>query len=224
MDFDSINPLRFFANYERDSNYESVSSNSDEYSQIYTKQTIKQLLSNNLVGLALKHPMPIGDQLRVVALDTIIELVDSAIEYSNQTRFKRQAPMTISNYALNQINLVIHQNDLNIERTDFIGNTFGENINIEPQRVKKDNWMRNNIHTYSPKAGDSDLKKFELHQVNRLTPSHEKLKSFPKIKPERQSFALILKEREKAPLPEPVEIDNQPEDSSVAKESRPFCD
>jgi hypothetical protein len=31
----------------------------------------------------------------------------------------------------------------NIEMEDFVGNTFGENVSKEPERITPDNWTRN---------------------------------------------------------------------------------
>lgn len=41
---------------------------------------------------------------------------------------------------------------ISVEQKDFIGNTFGENIGLEPPRMKSDNWIRGKVKMVKGKS------------------------------------------------------------------------
>lgn len=113
--------------------------------------------------------MPIKDQILVIIRSILEDIVDEAIDKAQIREYLKSAPEMMSGAVLGFTDVSLSLNFPNIEKEDFVGNIFGENISLEPERIAPDNWTRNIVKIIknpTPTAKDSQSTISRMAKMN----------------------------------------------------------
>jgi hypothetical protein len=81
--------------------------------------------------------------LFIITRSILEEIVEESIDKAQIREYLKSAPEMMSGTVLTLADMSLSLTFPTIETEDFVGNTFGENISHEPDRITPDNWTRN---------------------------------------------------------------------------------
>ena len=186
------------------------------------KWSSKAYQNPNLITKRIGYKIPIRDQLFIVIGQILNEIIEEALDRAQTREYLKQAPELMADMLLGFTELALSQAMVNVEREDFVGNTFGENMTPEPVHMVSDNWIRNKIKNVAKKVESHSTISRQIRDTRRntalSTSIHHKLSSQQTPQP-RLSVKSVKRERSNK-LPEPVEIDYYVEGDYLEKDGK----
>lgn len=188
----------------------------------------------NLAKAQLTRKIPIGDQSIMISREIIEEVINEAVEKAQMKEFVRSAPGHMSSILLSFSELCLCQNSPQIEVTEPLANIFGSNVNIEPEPILADNWIRKTVKIKEKEKTKKAVSKKMVSSMGSMNSfkskgsKRRKANQFHKRTRSRlQSISSKTSNMtgiawDKIVVPEPVKIDNNLEQDFIAETGKPL--
>lgn len=167
-----------------------------------------------------------SDLAKIEVNSILEELFENLSQHILTKEIMKKAPQFLSEFSLTCCSTYLSQVLIIHEETDFIGNTFGDNIDTEPERIVADNWARKNVRVISKsinkvknqnveasiytnfgKASDKRRTSILKHKEERKNSKNSINSNITFARKSRLNPTATIKEKMDKTVPEPVNIE-----------------